>query len=138
MARIESLEALRTIYRAPSETVIAKQLDRLDPHCKAFIALSPFCVLATQGADGIGDATPRGDAPGFVAVLDDRTIALPCRRVTSCAFGGPRLDVLYVTTARIGLDETTLAAEPHAGGLFAVAPGVCGTLVGQFGASDAK
>lgn len=110
MARIESLEALRTIYRAPSETVIAKQLDRLDPHCKAFIALSPFCVLATQGADGIGDATPRGDAPGFVAVLDDRTIALPDRP------GNNRLDTLG-----------NLVANPAVGILFLV-PGFDDTL----------
>ncbi len=51
---------------------------------------------------------------------------LPARRVTSCAFGGPRLDELYVTTARVGLDEGTLATEPHAGGIFRLRPGVVG------------
>jgi sugar lactone lactonase YvrE len=62
----------------------------------------------------------------------DRTVGLPCRRVTSCCFGGPRLDILYVTTARIGLDDGALAAQPLAGGLFAVDPGVSGVPVARF------
>lgn len=65
----------------------------------------------------------------------DRVIELPCARVTSCAFGGPRLDTLYVTTARIGLDDAALAAQPLAGGLFAVDPGVAGVPVARFRAS---
>lgn len=53
-------------------------------------------------------------------------ISLPARRVTSCAFGGPGLEDLYVTTARTGLDPRSLAEEPLAGGLFRVRPGVAG------------
>lgn len=53
-------------------------------------------------------------------------IPLPARRVTSCAFGGPALEDLYITTARTGLDERSLAEEPLAGGLFRVRPGVVG------------
>ncbi len=69
---------------------------------------------------------------GFVGRWDPRTGRLlerhdlPARRVTSCAFGGSHFDELYVTTARFGLDEATLAAEPHAGGIFRLHPGVVG------------
>lgn len=57
-----------------------KVLDRLDRFCRDFIALSPFLVLATADADGRADASPRGDGPGFVQVLDDRTLLIPDRR----------------------------------------------------------
>jgi L-arabinonolactonase len=56
----------------------------------------------------------------------DRTIAFPCSQVTCCAFGGAMLDVLFVTSARTGLDERALAAQSHAGALFAVNVGVSG------------
>ena len=49
----------------------------LDIHARRFIALSPFVILATKGADGLADATPRGGAPGFVQVEDDRCVLLP-------------------------------------------------------------
>jgi sugar lactone lactonase YvrE len=60
------------------------------------------------------------------------TVHLPVSRVTSCAFGGSWLDELYITTARHGLDEATLAGEPHAGGLFAVCPGATGLPAHEF------
>ena len=53
-------------------------------------------------------------------------IALPVGQPTSCAFGGPRLDQLYITSARIGLDEAALAVQPQAGGLFQATPSVTG------------
>ncbi len=56
----------------------------------------------------------------------DRAIALPCAQVTCCAFGGARLDQLFVTTARTGLDAAALAAQPHAGALFVIDAGVTG------------
>lgn len=59
-------------------------------------------------------------------------IDLPVRRPTSCAFGGPRLDELYVTTARQGLDPATLAKEPLSGGLFRVRPGAQGRAGVEF------
>lgn len=55
-----------------------------------------------------------------------RTIALPVARPTSCAFGGPELDQLFITSARVGLDAEALAAQPHAGALFMARPGVAG------------
>jgi sugar lactone lactonase YvrE len=56
----------------------------------------------------------------------DRFVPLPVSRPTSCAFGGPRLDRLYVTSARVGLEPATLTREPLAGGVFAFDPGVTG------------
>ena len=55
-----------------------------------------------------------------------QTIRMPVSRPTSCAFGGINLDRLYITSARIGLDEQQLSKEPQAGGLFMVTPGVKG------------
>ncbi|MEJ8571776.1 pyridoxamine 5'-phosphate oxidase family protein [Microbaculum marinum] len=110
MARIDTLESLRAVYGQPSKRVIDKQLSRLDPHCRTFISLSPFCVLATQGADGLGDATPRGEHPGFVAVLNDNTLALPDRP------GNNRLDTL-----------SNIIANPAVGILFMI-PGFSETL----------
>jgi sugar lactone lactonase YvrE len=56
----------------------------------------------------------------------DRALALPVSQVTSCCFGGPRLDRLFVTTAAIGLDEAQRQREPMAGGLFELDPGIEG------------
>lgn len=56
-----------------------KVLPRLERHSRAFIALSPFVVLATADGQGGVDASPRGDAPGFVAILDDTTLIIPDR-----------------------------------------------------------
>jgi PPOX class probable FMN-dependent enzyme len=76
---IGSKADLRAQYGTPSELAVKKQLAKLDAHCRNFIALSPFLVVATVGADGLADASPRGDAPGFVAVLDDTTLLIPDR-----------------------------------------------------------
>ncbi|MEX2009632.1 MAG: SMP-30/gluconolactonase/LRE family protein, partial [Dongiaceae bacterium] len=62
----------------------------------------------------------------------DRVVELPCRRVTSAIFGGPDLDVLYVTTVRYGIDAAELAEQPLAGGIFAIDAGVRGLPDGQF------
>ncbi|MDP6406650.1 MAG: pyridoxamine 5'-phosphate oxidase family protein [Alphaproteobacteria bacterium] len=74
---IESREALRSLYGEPSEIVQKKCLDRLDRHCRAFIALSPFVVIASADAAGRTDASPRGGDPGFVLVPDDGTVVIP-------------------------------------------------------------
>ncbi len=108
--RITTSEALRALYAEPTERARRKQLDALDGHCKAFIALSPFVVLATSDAAGRVDATPRGGAPGFVVVLDDRTLLL------GDAPGNNRLDALQ-----------NLLDNPQAGLLFMI-PGVDETL----------
>ena len=89
---------LRARYRAPSELAIKKQLDHLDHNCRRFIALSPFLCLATAGEKGT-DNSPRGDAPGFVEVVDERTLLIPDRP------GNNRLDSLanIVRNPRVGL-----------------------------------
>ncbi|WP_426958142.1 MSMEG_1061 family FMN-dependent PPOX-type flavoprotein [Muricoccus radiodurans] len=84
---VTSLEALAALYPTPSERVMTKSTDRIDAKSAAFIAASPFFTLSTVGARGV-HCTPRGDAPGFVALLDERTLALPDRR------GNNRLDAL--------------------------------------------
>src|SRR3546814_16045759 len=75
---IETVDGLRDLYGAPSERALLKAITRLDSHCRHFIGLSPFLVLGTHGAGG-AYCPPRGDAPGFVAVLDDRTPLIPAR-----------------------------------------------------------
>ena len=95
---IRSLDALHGLYDAPSERVRLKQIDRLDEHCRAFIAASPFLILATCGSSG-ADGSPRGDRPGFVEVADDTTLLLPDRR------GNNRIDSLrnIVENPAVGL-----------------------------------
>jgi len=70
---------LRETYRPPAPRTAQKVLNRLDEHCRNFIARSPFCVLSACNADGQPDAWPGGDPPGFVRVLDERTLLLPDR-----------------------------------------------------------
>ena len=56
----------------------------------------------------------------------DRSVRLPVQRPTTCMFGGPDFATLYVTSARMGLDDDALAAQPQAGGVFALVPSVRG------------
>lgn len=79
MDAIADHEALRAHFGTIDPLAKAKILPKLDEYCRAYIALSPFLVLATADAAGDVDASPRGDAPGFVAVLDDATLLLPDR-----------------------------------------------------------
>jgi sugar lactone lactonase YvrE len=62
----------------------------------------------------------------------DRTVALPVSQPTSCAFGGSRLDVLYVTSSRQRMTPEQIAKEPMAGGLFALDVGVKGLAEPRF------
>jgi PPOX class probable FMN-dependent enzyme len=94
-----NLQALRALYPAPKERTLRKELRFLDLHCRRFIELSPFVVLASTGADGALDASPRGGAPGFVKAPDEYTLLIPD------APGNHRLDTLenIVATGRLGL-----------------------------------
>jgi uncharacterized protein len=94
---IEDRERLREIYGAPGERSLKKQLDRLDRHCRAFIAKSPFLVIASSDPAGRCDASPKGDAPGFVQVVDERTLLLPDR------LGNNRTDTLRNLLERPGV-----------------------------------
>jgi PPOX class probable FMN-dependent enzyme len=70
---------LATIYPTPSPRVIAKARPEIDTHARNFIAMSPFCVLATSGCEGSVDASPRGGNPGFVSVAGPNRLLMPDR-----------------------------------------------------------
>jgi PPOX class probable FMN-dependent enzyme len=77
--QITEPDALRTHFGAVDSLAKVKVLPKLDGYCRSFIERSPFLVLATADGEGGLDASPRGDAPGFVAILDDATLVLPDR-----------------------------------------------------------
>ena len=70
---------LASIYPQPTARVIAKARPEIDAHAKNFIAMSPFCVLATSGSDGSVDASPRGGNPGFIHVAGPNQLFMPDR-----------------------------------------------------------
>jgi len=70
---------LEKIYQKPAPRVIAKARPEIDAHAGKFIAMSPFCVLATSGSDGSVDASPRGGNPGFVRVAGPNQLLMPDR-----------------------------------------------------------
>jgi PPOX class probable FMN-dependent enzyme len=107
---ITTLDQLREIIPEPNELARRKQIAIIDEHCRAFIERSPFLFLATSNARGDCDVSPKGDAPGFVQVLDERTIAIPDRP------GNNRLDSL-----------TNILENPHAAVIFII-PGADWTL----------
>jgi len=84
---VTDLAALEALYDPVLEVARTKSTARLDDPTRAFIAASPFCLLGTNGARGL-HITPRGDAPGFVKVLEGDRLMLPDRR------GNNRLDGL--------------------------------------------
>jgi len=108
--RIATRDDLRRHYAEAKGRALLKSIDHLEQHCRRFISLSPYLVLATSSAEGRADVTPRGDHPGFVAVLDDTHLAIPDRP------GNNRLDSL----------ENVLE-NPEVGLLFFV-PGFMETL----------
>jgi uncharacterized protein len=107
--RITSNAALEALYGRPSGAAVEKEIDYLHPHYQAMIAASPFVVLATSGPDGT-DTSPRGDAPGFVVVENEKTLLIPDRK------GNNRVDSLR-----------NIIANPHVALLFLI-PGVGETL----------
>jgi hypothetical protein len=107
---ITTLEQLREIIAEPNELAVRKQISVIDEHCRAFIERSPFLFLATSNARGDCDVSPKGDAPGFVQVLDETTIVIPDRP------GNNRLDSLQ-----------NIIDNPHAAAIFII-PGAEWTL----------
>ena len=96
---IKTVPDLRGVYAEPTERAVKKQIAHLDIHCKNFIALSPFVLLATSDAAHNLDASPRGGDPGFVKVTDEHTLLIPDSP------GNNRLDSFQniVDTGKIGL-----------------------------------
>lgn len=95
---IASVAELESLYGAPGEASLQKEIDRIVPEYRAFIEAAPFVALATAGPEGL-DCSPRGDGPGFVRVADDKTLLLPDRR------GNNRIDSLrnIVRDSRVAL-----------------------------------
>ncbi|MDH2399833.1 pyridoxamine 5'-phosphate oxidase family protein [Bradyrhizobium sp. SSUT18] len=92
-------DELRPPYAQPSALVSAKQLDRLDAHCCRFIAKSPLVIIGSSHPERGHDVSPRGDAPGFVRIFDQRHLAIPDRP------GNNRLDTVenLLTESSVGL-----------------------------------
>lgn len=96
---INTEEDLRALFPPTHELAIKKQQTKIDKHARDFIARSPFLCIGTHNKDGLSDVSPRGDAPGFIQVLDDKTLAIPDRP------GNNRFDTLSNIThnSNIGL-----------------------------------
>ncbi|NIY77385.1 pyridoxamine 5'-phosphate oxidase family protein [Thalassospira sp. HF15] len=132
MPKIDTQEKLRAIYGAPMDIAVAKCLRSLDAHCKRFIELAPFAVISSAGPNGDADVSPRGDGPGFIKVLDDRTIVMPDRpgnnRVDTLSniVDNPKVGMLFFVP---GVNETLringiaeISTDPELMGLFADTP----------------
>ena len=76
---ITSEEELRELYGFPQHRAATKERKALHQVDRDWLAASPFCLIATAGADGTCDVSPKGDPPGFTHVIDDVTIAIPDR-----------------------------------------------------------
>jgi PPOX class probable FMN-dependent enzyme len=107
---VRTQDDLRAHFGPQAPLVEKKILHHLDKFCRDFIALSPFLVLASSDGKGNADASPRGDGPGFVAVLDDKSLLIPDRR------GNNRVDTFG-----------NILASPGVGLIFLV-PGINETL----------
>lgn len=107
---ITTEQQLRDLMGHANTRAIEKETAYLTAECQAFIAKSPFMLLATSGADGRCDVAPKGDPPGFVRVLDERHLVIPDRP------GNKRFDGLR-----------NILENPHVGLVFLV-PGRQETL----------
>ncbi len=96
-------QSLRGLFEPTHALALQKCQDRLGEHAQEFIRRSPFLCIGTQNLEGKADVSPRGDPPGFVKVLDARTLAIPDRP------GNNRLDTL-----------SNIIANPIVGLLFIV------------------
>jgi PPOX class probable FMN-dependent enzyme len=107
--RVTSIEQLESIYGDPRTTSLIKEIDHISDHYRAFIEKAPFVTVATCGPEGL-DCSPRGDPPGFVRVVDEKTLMIPDRR------GNNRIDSMR-----------NLVRDPRISLLFLI-PGVNETL----------
>ena len=107
---IKTAEELRELVGPPMKRSLQKERTTLHPVDRAWLAASPFCLVATSNADGDCDVSPKGDPPGFAHVLDDRTLAIPERP------GNRRVDGFQ-----------NILSNPHVGLIFFV-PGRNDTL----------
>jgi PPOX class probable FMN-dependent enzyme len=107
--RVSSLAQLRSIIGEPGELVPKKVMHELDEMGADFIRRSPFLVLATTDAEGNLDASPKGGSPGFAAVENEMTLAIPDRKGNKLIFGlqnilaNPHVALIFMIP---GTDET--------------------------------
>ncbi|CAM3113558.1 hypothetical protein SAMN04490207_5374 [Pseudomonas gessardii] len=106
---LSTLEQLETLYGLPHERALRKEIAFLNEDYQAMVKASPLVIVSSAGADGL-DGSPRGDVPGFVRILDERTLAIPDRP------GNNRLDTLR-----------NLLVDPRVALLFII-PGIGETL----------
>jgi uncharacterized protein len=116
---LASIEELEAVYGPPLERAVLKEIGYVSEDYAAFIAASPFVAMSTAGPEGL-DCSPKGDAPGFVRIIDSRTLAIPDRP------GNNRIDSLR-----------NIVRDPRVALLFVI-PGVGETLRvnGQASISD--
>ena len=102
MAALQDEDALRGLIGAPKEQALLKIADRLNPLTRQFIERSPFVCIATASAEGGLDVSPRGDPPGFIRILDERTLLVPERPGNRIAdsltnlLSDPRIALLFL------------------------------------------
>ncbi|NDW03652.1 pyridoxamine 5'-phosphate oxidase family protein [Jiella pacifica] len=109
MSTIRTVEELRSVYKPALERSIQKEMKALDKHAKAFLAISPFLLIGSSAPGGRADVSPKGDQPGFVHALDDKTIAIPDRpgnnRLDTFEniLGNPQVGLIFLVP---GMNET--------------------------------
>lgn len=105
---VTTLEQLEALYGQPYGPSLVKEIDHISPAYRKMIELAPFVAIATGGPEGL-DCSPKGDAPGFVRILDDKTLAIPDRPGNNRIDGmrnilrDPRIAVLFLIP---GVGET--------------------------------
>ena len=97
MSDLDTEADLRTVYKQPGGGAVGKDIAQIDAHFAHFTSLSPFLCIGTAGENGLCDVSPRGGEPGFVHVIDARTLAIPDRP------GNNRLDSLGNITRNPGV-----------------------------------
>jgi len=106
LVEVTSAAELRELLGEPKARAVTKERVRLHDQDRKWLAASPFCLLATAGADGTCDVSPKGDPPGFTLVLDDSTIAIPERPGNRRADGfrnlltNPHVGLIYLVPGR--------------------------------------
>lgn len=117
MATIKTEQELRAVVGEESPGLREKVEARLNDLAVDFIALSPFHVQSTADEAGRLDASPKGDAPGFVAVEDDRTLLFVRREIVRAQEAGKLPDRLG---NRLAYGHRNILVNPHVGVLFMV------------------
>jgi len=114
MAAVKTVEELRAIYGEPFERSVTKEIKFLNAQYQEFVKASPFVILASSGTDGV-DCSPKGDAPGFVRIIDERTLAIPDRPgvlgVIATRLGTLGVNILEVDHRRLFLDVPAKGAK---------------------------